>query len=54
MRILIADDSSILRCGIAALLTGVDVSLPDINGLEISRRLRLNLPHIKMLWEAIS
>jgi DNA-binding NarL/FixJ family response regulator len=78
MRILIADDSRIVRRGIAALLTGVrewtvcgeanngedalqkalelqpdlvllDVSLPDINGLEISRRLRLNLPHIKIL-----
>jgi DNA-binding NarL/FixJ family response regulator len=27
----------------------LDVSLPDINGLEISRRLPLNLPHIKIL-----
>jgi DNA-binding NarL/FixJ family response regulator len=78
MRILIADDSDIVRRGIASLLSAemnlnvcgearnglealqkaqelqpdlilLDVSLPDINGLEVARRLRLEVPKVKIL-----
>ncbi len=78
MRILIADDSDIVRRGIVSLLSAetnwnvcgearngletlqkaqelqpdlilLDVSLPDINGLEVARRLRLEVPKVKIL-----
>ena len=78
MRILIADDSDIVRSGIVSLLSAemnlnvcgearnglealqkaqelqpdlilLDVSLPDINGLEVARRLRLEVPKMKIL-----
>ena len=78
MRILIADDSDIVRRAIASLLSAemnlnvcgearnglealqkaqelqpdlilLDVSLPDINGLEVARRLRLEVPKMKIL-----
>jgi two-component system, NarL family, nitrate/nitrite response regulator NarL len=78
MRILIADDSAIVRRGMAGLLSAetkwdvcgeagnglealqkarelqpdlvlLDVNLPDINGLEVARRLRLEVPNVKIL-----
>ena len=78
MRILVADDSDIVRRGIIDILSGerewdvcgearngsealrkayelepdlvlLDVSMPDISGLEITRRLRCELPKAKIL-----
>jgi DNA-binding NarL/FixJ family response regulator len=78
MRILIADDSDIVRQGIVALLSAeaewsvcgeakngaeamheanrlqpdlvlLDVNLPDTSGLAIARRLRAEMPKVKIL-----
>jgi DNA-binding NarL/FixJ family response regulator len=78
MRILIADDSDIVRRGVVGLLSAetnwnvcgearnglealqktrelqpdlilLDVNLPDMNGLEVARRLRLEVPKVKIL-----
>jgi DNA-binding NarL/FixJ family response regulator len=78
MRVLIADDSDIVRQGVIGLLSTeagcyvcgearngaetvqkatqlhpdlvlLDVSLPDINGLEVARRLRIEIPDAKIL-----
>lgn len=78
MRILVADDSDIVRRGIIDILSGerewnvcgearngsealqkahelepdvvlLDVSMPDISGLEITRRLRCEVPKAKVL-----
>jgi len=78
MRILIADDSDLVRRGVVGLLSTetnwtvcgearngsetfsktrellpdlilLDVSLPDINGLEVARRVRAEVPQVKIL-----
>lgn len=78
MRILIADDSGVVRRGIIAILSSesgmevcgeakdgsetllkapellpdlilLDVSMPDMNGLDVTRRLRREVPHTRIL-----
>ena len=78
MRILIADDNEMVRCGLARLLSSepnwhicgeaadgaeallkarelrpdlilLDISMPGINGLEVSRLLRQEVPQAKIL-----
>ena len=78
LRIMIADDSDVVRRGLITLLSSetswkvcgearngaetlqkaqellpdlilLDVSMPDMNGLEVARRLRLAIPKTKIL-----
>jgi DNA-binding NarL/FixJ family response regulator len=78
MRILIADDSDIVRRGVIAILSSesgiqvcgeakdgaealskasqllpdlilLDVSMPDMNGLDVARRLRQEAPQVRIL-----
>ena len=78
MRILIADDSAMVRRGVISLLSSetnweicgeaadgseallkartlvpdvilLDVSMPGLNGLEVARRLRKEVPHAKIV-----